>query len=339
MNNVKSLFSSTMFWLPLAALLLTLIVYSLFGPPFEMTTSAPLVNENISSGSGAVFGTKDLAVVGDDEPYLFHVDSNNFTTKKQVLIKQYPLNKSGRIEKSIKPDYEAMDKISYQGNEYFLILGSGSKSTRNAAYLFDMNDKNKKRLNLAPLYKKFSEVSKLNDKEHINIEGVANNGQKIFIFNRGNSAKNIIFEMDLKEFFAFVSKKSDTLTSLNLYFVTLKEIEGFESTLSGVDYWKERDSLVFSSSVERDSDAINDGEVLGSFLGILPIKKLKKDTSKTKPQSLASYMQLIERNGEPVLTKVEAVAIETSENDSIAGVLISDNDDGTSQMIHFDVEI
>ncbi len=189
--------------------------------PFKITTSVPVTNTKLSSGSGAVIDKHQLVVVGDDEPWLFDVDVHSYSIKNKELIKSYPLNTSGRIDKSVKPDFEAMSTVTYLGSKHYLILGSGSKSTRRSAFLIDIVGKNKKTLDLKPLYKQLYAVSGFKSKQHINIEGVATTENKIFIFNRGNSGTNIIFEMDLNQFFAFIDKQSSSLSSLKTFFVTL----------------------------------------------------------------------------------------------------------------------
>ena len=307
-------------------------------PSYHLETSYPTTNNNLSSGSGATVSGNDIVVVGDDEPWLFHVnEGNGYSTASKEKIKDYPLNQSGRINKSIKPDFESLSKVRYQGKDYYLILGSGSKSTRNLAYLVNIQDQTKLEFDLSGFYKKLYALSGFNVSEHINIEATAIAKDKIFIFNRGNSGTNIIFEMNWNQFMNFITKTSESLNTLKPYFVALPKIDGVESTFSGADYWPQTDSLVFSASVESESTAINDGKVLGSFIGVLPIDQLKQTTSLDNSQSLTPYMQLLKKQNKTIITKVEAVAIQKSDDQTASGYFVSDNDDGTSQFIHFNL--
>ena len=301
----------------------------------NMEMSQPYTNTHLSSGSGAVVNDGNILVVGDDMEWLFSVD------KDYQIVDRYSLSASktpaeGRMKKKIKPDFESMTKLKYQGQEYYLVLGSGSKKgKREKAILMAAGDHSKQILSLSPLYQSLYEASGMSGKQKLNIEGVANSDDMAYLFNRGNEGKNIVFSIKLDQMMDFISGKSDSLTSLSAVDIELPSIKGFDATLSGADFWPEANSIVYSASVEGTDTAVGDGKVLGSFIGVLPADKL---TGNIKVLDLTQSAQQLTHNGQAVITKVESVAIDTSNQHGVQGYLVSDNDDGTSQFFSFTIK-
>lgn len=301
----------------------------------NMDVSQPYTNTQLSSGSGAVVNNGNILVVGDDMDWLFSVN------KDYQIVDQYSLSAhktpaEGRMKKKIKPDFESMTKLKYQGQEYYLVLGSGSKKgKREKAVLMVAGDHSKHILSLSPLYKALYKASGMTGKQKLNIEGLANSDDMAYIFNRGNQGKNIIFSLKLDEMMDFISGKSQSLASLNAVDVELPSINGAKATLSGADYWPETHSLIYCASVEGTDTAVGDGKVLGSFIGVLSIDKL---TENSKIVDLTHNAQLLTNSGKTVITKIESVAIDTSNQHGVQGYLVSDNDDGTSQFFSFQME-
>ena len=90
------------------------------------------VLKGIPSASGIVKYNEDFFVIGDDSPYLFHIDPKfNLLSKKLI-------HSSGKLEGNIipkfhKPDFEAMEMVS---DTQILIFGSGSKSPERDVCVF-----------------------------------------------------------------------------------------------------------------------------------------------------------------------------------------------------------
>lgn len=298
----------------------------------NLQVSQPYTNTQLSSGSGAVVNDGDIYVVGDDMQWLFVVN------KGYQIIDNYSLSDSkmapkGRIEKNNKPDYESMTKLNYQGKLYYLAFGSGSKKVkREHGVLMSADDHSKQIFSLSPLYKSLYAASGMSGKQKINIEGLATSDDMAYIFNRGNEGKNIVFSLKLDQMMDFITGKNQSLSSLKAVDIALPSIGGFEATLSGADYWPEGQSLVYSASVEGTDTAVGDGEVLGSFIGVLPIEKLAMNTTKLDLTHTAKRVTSQQR---PLITKIESVAIDKSNQDGVQGFLVSDNDDGTSQFFSF----
>ncbi|MEC4727993.1 hypothetical protein HWQ46_20875 [Shewanella sp. D64] len=298
----------------------------------DLEVSQPYTNSHLSSGSAAVVNDGNILVVGDDMEWLFSVN------KDYQILDRYSLSTSetpseGRMKKKLKLDFESMTKLTYQSQEYYLILGSGSKKVkREHAVLMAAGDHSKQILSLSPLYKALYKASGMTGKQKLNIEGLANSDDMAYIFNRGNEGKNIVFSLKLDQMMNFISGKSDSLTSLSAVDIELPSIGAFQATLSGADFWPETNSIVYSASVEGTDTAVGDGKVMGSFIGVLPIDKL---TNSAGVLDLTKNTQLLTLNGQNVLTKVESVAIANSNLNEVQGYLVSDNDNGTSQFFSF----
>lgn len=293
----------------------------------------PVLETELSSASGLVADGNKLYAVGDDSPWLFTLNKQ-LNIKDKYVIKEYPLREDGkRIQKSVKPDYEAMAMVEYELEDWFLVLGSGSKAeVREWAYMISKDQSKSIESDLSALYAQLYAAGGFYGDQELNIEGLAIAKDKAFIFNRGNSGGNLIFILDKAELIAYVTNQAQQVSKIDTYKVTLPTVQGFEAGLSGGEFWSDAESLVYTASVEATGDAYNDGEILGSFVGLLPLEDFEegKDIDLTQ-----GAVPLLDYYGKPIITKVESVAITRSKEDDIKGVLVSDNDNGTSEFFKF----
>ncbi|MDC5848789.1 hypothetical protein OPW32_06110 [Vibrio europaeus] len=321
---MKSLFSATVLSL--------LFTSSIHAKGMQLEVSEPILNKEFPSASGAVFSNNKVYAIGDDSPYLFELDAD-LTIQDKLLIKHYPIAKNGRIVKKVKPDFEAMDEVDFYGKPAFVILGSGSKAhKREWAFLITQDQKTKIERSLRPLYQQIYKQSGFSGKQKLNIEGLASTNKHVFVLNRGNSGTNVIFRLRLDEFVQYLEGQTDSVNEIVVTHVQLPVYQDYEATLSGAEYWPEAEQLVFTASIEATGDAYNDGDILGSFVGTVPVNQLGVHGSKL---DLTKTTMPVMKNGQRVITKVETVAITESSSDKIKGVLLSDNDDGTSELFHF----
>ncbi|MGF1724227.1 DUF6929 family protein [Photobacterium nomapromontoriensis] len=300
---------------------------------FDIANST--INHNLSSGSGMVMHNGELIVAGDDSPWLFTVN-HDFKIEKKALIDNFPVNAQKRINHKIKPDFESMTMIDYNNQPYYFVIGSGSKKTlRENAYLIPVNGGENQKLSLSNLYAQLHQSAGFTQEQKINIEGIANTANEIFIFNRGNEGKNAIFAMKTTDLMQYLEGKSTTLPSLKVYQAQLPTINGVQACFSGADYWKDNNSLIFTASVEgNNQSSVNDGAIQGSFVGVLPLQTLEN----TSVLNLIPYSQEIEHAGKAVITKIESIAVATQTKQQANGYIVSDNDNGTSQFFTFTID-
>lgn len=304
-------------------------------PAFSLRLGPSVHVQSISSGSGMVPYGNGYLVVGDDTPYLFTVDQA-FGLRDQSILKPYPMEYR-RIDKSRKPDYEAMARFSDPTGDWVLVLGSGSKkNVREVGFLLSADQRVVLERSLAPLYKQLAAAGGLNGKQTLNIEGLAVARNQAFFFNRGNSGPNLIFRADLGEVVAYMHGERETLSRVDRYDIRLPVVKGFEATFSGADYWPQRDALVFTASVEATGDAYADGAVLGSYVGLVRLDELRAGERNDLSDKL---VRLSNKQGRPLLTKVESIALTGSDARQAKGALVSDNDDGTSVFFDFTLSL
>lgn len=287
-----------------------------------------LLMKDFPSVSGTAVDQQNVFLVGDDFPWLYTV-GETLKFKHKELIKNFPINQDGRINKEDKPDFEAMEIMNINGHPSLVIIGSGSKSkTRELAYVIREDNYSKIECSLKSLYEQLYQAGMFKDDDKgINIEGIASSDSDVYILNRGNSGKNIIFTLPKKEFEQYLLGKTKKVENIIAYPVKLPVVDGFEAGLSGATYDAATKSLLFTASVEATHDTINDGKILGSFVGSLPVSHLVKDNT----LDLTGYSQLINKNGKPILTKVESISILSADEKKIKCLLASDNDNGSSE--------
>ena len=280
---------------------------------------------DFSSASGVVIYDGDTYIVGDDSPYLFKVGNPGM----KVQLAGIDTTVNNRVPKSIKADYECMEFFQHKNTDCFLTLSSGSAPiARDTAVLYDVHhQKILAKKNIRDFYKKIKEQANFEKTEEINIEGLAVFTDQIFIFHRGNISGNIVIKTNKQEFLAYLLDETEKMPGLETYFFALPNYEHTSSGFSGATVLSDG-SLLFTASLERTDDVISDGEILGSFVGYIPVSGLKDGT----------YTATLVKDGKNILAKkLEGITVKKSRDTSIIAIAVADNDDGTSDL--FELEI
>lgn len=223
------------------------------------------VIKDVASASGIIKVNDEYYVVGDDAPFLFKLNEDF------EVISSEPIHSKNnfihhRFEKSKKPDFEAMELIE---NEEIIIFGSGSKSPERDVFkrISLKNPTKVKSYQISEFYNYLKNLEILKN-TYLNIEAVAYRNGEIFLFNR---AKNIIFSFNYKLLISYFEEKS-AMPSLKINQYKLPNIQGIEAGFSGATTLKNHEYIVFTASVENTPNGYDDGEILGSFVGMIPIK-------------------------------------------------------------------
>jgi hypothetical protein len=219
----------------------------------------------VPSGSGLTKLQSSLYAVGDDSPFLFKFDSDGKIQQQLPLIDTTGYD-GLRIPKSLKPDFEAMEAI---GDSLIIVLGSGSKSPdRDVMKIISFGQPpNVKSYATTEFYRGLRLSPELVGKE-LNIEGIAFLDGQLFILNRG---VNVVFKFDFIEFLAFFEKGSSFPKYQSQTF-ELPQIAGVPSGFSGAVALDNPPALIFTASVEATGSAYEDGEILGSFVGVIDLE-------------------------------------------------------------------
>ncbi len=300
-----------------------------------ITVESKAIHESFPSASGVEYWNNSYYAIGDDSPYLFEI-SPDFTLLDQRVIKEYPIGDNGRIPKAIKPDYEALAITEWQGREISLILGSGSKSpTRDFGYLVDMNSDYIHECILTDLYRSLFESGNFLPEQELNIEGIAIGTENVYFANRGNSGANMIFAIEKEELLPYLYGETSELPDVEVVKVKLPFVGRYEAGLSGIAFIPETNELAFTASVEATDNAYSDGAILGSFVGVVPEKKitrrLSEDSETINSVNLRKNCSVLIDNERIVPTKVESIIVSEVVPHGYKAMLVSDNDDGTSE--------
>ncbi len=278
--------------------------------------------ESIPSASGIVKVKDHFYVIGDDSPYLFCIDGN-FNLVSKTLIYSSEKSKDGIIAKIDKPDFEAMEMVS---ETEMLVFGSGSKSPeRDVCVWVKIGEESIdfKQYDISEFYAYLKNLDAMKGHE-LDIEGLAVYSDMLFLLNR---ARNFIFTFPLNDFMEYCKGNSTFPIPKTQYF-ELPKIEGLQSGFSGATFLG--NNLLFTSSVEDSTNSYEDGDILGSFLGVL---NYENGEFASDP-----YVTKIPNPGFPL--KVESVILDEIISDSeIHVVVVTDNDGEPSQILRLLIKI
>lgn len=300
-------------------LLFTLFLTIFYSSCHSQTSQLKIENIRIldvPSASGMNKMKETILAVGDNSPYLYYLNKN-FEVVKFKAISSTEGIQNGKVPKKIKPDFEAIEFINE--NE-FIIFGSGSKSPiRDILVMASLSDTTIQTYSLTSFYRHLATLDPIKSGE-INIEGAAFYTDTLYLLNRLNS---VIISVNYQEFLSFVIDQTP-LKTLQTYTITLPSIGDIPSGFSGATIGMDPPHLIFTSSVENTGDAYADGEILGSFVGMVDLRHLN-DRDKYR-------FARFENEGAPL--KVESVTIDKINPDnSIRLLFCTDSDGGESVLI------
>ncbi|MFK5854685.1 MAG: hypothetical protein QM503_01055 [Bacteroidota bacterium] len=298
-------------------------------PEKQVILSQPVSTyfDNLSSASGIGINEHTIYIVGDDTPWLFQLD-NNLTIINKTQISSLDTLVKGRTPKHLKSDFEGAEVIKYDNKIELVVISSGSsKITRDTAYIIDLIDN---RVifskNLRALYENIKLEAKLPSTNEINIEGIAFSNEHAYLMHRGNVSTNIIIKINRDNFLNYI-KNSDVIPDFDIYKYKLPKYNGVQSGFSGVCLNPDNSGLIFTASMEDTKDEINDGSILGSYVGIIPFSEMSN--GEYTASLLLDNNKLLEK-------KLEGISVNyVTESGELQVVAVCDNDNGTSDIITF----
>lgn len=272
--------------------------------------------EKIPSGSGIVKSGDTYYVIGDDSPYLFSLN-NEFKVISKIPLLDSVTFPDERIIKSEKPDFEGLELVSE--NE-LVVFGSGSKAPERNVFvrIFLKDSITVEKYDISEFYKMLRNLPILKDSE-LNIEATAFYNDQLFLFNR---KKNLILKFEYKAFISYIKGEID-FPEPEIKQFSLPKINGIEAGFSGATALKSQPKIIFTASVENTDNAYDDGEILGSIIGIINVEN----------NTIATGFDYCEIPNKETL-KVESVSVE--EEISLVEtkvVLITDDDKGNSTIL------
>ena len=303
----------------------------------QQITNLKVINHhyfnNLPSASGVEIYQNKMYLVADDLPWLFEMNFEGDILHK-FQVSGITKIENGRTPKNIKADFESMAIVQQNGRDCFLILSSGSKKDkRDTAYLFSPESKKVvAKKNLRPWYRSIKEKSGMGNDDEINIEGTAIVDDKIYVAHRGNVSGNFIAASSLKDFLNYLSGKTSTLPVVEVFTFKLPSHDGVSAGLSGLSGVPGNDGLLVTASLEATGDVLNDGAVLGSYLGYIPVKTMDDGKIYLTP--------ITDDDNKMIAKKQEGITlISTTKQGHYRVLTVCDNDDGTSDTWQFSFQI
>ena len=225
--------------------------------------------KSIPSASGIVSVNEDWYVIGDNAPLLYRLNKDFIVVETRLLIEG---NIDSIIPKISKPDFEAMTTIGDGDAKSILIFGSGSKSPeRDKMVMISLKkDGLIKTYDLKAVYDAIRNSGIINA-ESLNIEAATTIDDRLFLFNRET---NMVLEYVLKDFMDFM-EHDGPLTTFKTYQLQLPQLEGLQAKVSGATSIPNTKQILITASVENTPNTYDDGDVLGSYVGILSMDQLK----------------------------------------------------------------
>ena len=244
----------------------------------RLETARSMSFDAVSAPSDIVVEGQAGWMVSDDAQLLYQIDINTRqVTRKIDLIEPNgpPPAAFEHLPKSVKPDLEAMTVIEDGGVKRLLCLGSGSKSpTRDMAYVVTTAAPHAvEALSLKPLYDLLRvRADVVGDGGALNIEGATVVGKEVWLLQRGNvSGHHTAVSVVQDTLMAFLRSGGTTPIALRVQSYELPSIDGVASGFSAATAVQlgDRTLVLFAASVEDTGNVIDDGKVLGSFVGVL----------------------------------------------------------------------
>jgi hypothetical protein len=283
----------------------------------------------IPSASGIVYAKDKIFVVGDDSPWLYTLNKEFEIIRKQRLSSLDSMV-NGRMPKSIKPDFESLGSFSSGGADYLLVLPSGSiMESRDTAYtLFLAFDDLIKHRNVRPVFEQIKQQAGMDPDDEINIEGLAISDDRAYLFHRGNISGNFIAVFEAGSLLYHIDNDLVAIPEAEIYPIDLPGYGQVQSGFSGASMLPDQSGLLFSASLENTMDVVSDGEILGSYIGLM---------ASGEPGRKSYRYGMVQQEGKMLALKIEGLAIQNVTGNKIRAFAVCDNDNGTSEILELEI--
>jgi hypothetical protein len=280
--------------------------------------------DNYPSGSGIEFYDDKVYLVGDDAKDLLVM---NKKWNKPELINLFD-TPGKKIPKEFKSDLETMTLLQVDKKPHLLILGSGSAERRNRGLLFNLKSKAQTWLDLSVFYNRLRNTGI----PELNIEGIALVYDYLVLVNRGNSTHPGNQLIVTKPNF-WKQQQEAPIQLLNVDFGDAPK----ELGISGLTYSDKHEDLFLTISTEATPNAVDDGLIGKSYLGVIEnlYRKIGREKGKIKVNQLIDLPATDEKFAG---YKIESVCIQSEKDHSMKLQMVADNDTGKSYLFKVYVE-
>ena len=287
----------------------------------------------LPSASGVEIIGPTAYVVSDDAPFLYQLDATTLASRGRVQLFESAEFGTGRIPKATKPDLESMAAVtSPDGATGLLLFGSGALPTRETGYFVGLPAAGAaprfvQRLDLAALYAQLR--AQLPPGTVLNLEAAATTATELLLLQRpvgGGPALLFALPLDATLLHLFEPRHPVPAVAWQLV-VELPALAGYAAGFSGATFVAGQ--LLVTASVEAAPDAVADGAVLGSFVGVVDL------VART-----AVFAHLTWVGGRAYVGKVEGLAVRQVLGPAhLELLLVTDDDQGGSTAVVAEVRL
>jgi hypothetical protein len=270
--------------------------------------------KNYPSASGIVYNENKLFVVGDDAKHILILDTAHRPIDSMLV---FP-STTYRLDWKVKPDIESIGKVKFRKKAYLFALSSFSAAHRNKVVLVPLFKSNELHV---------KSPAGVDDKlrqsgiSQPNVEGSTVIKNELVASNRANLSQNInhLIITPLKK------KKIENNKRWHIVEITMPRQQSIIG-VSGLEYWPEKDWLLFTASTEATNSANEDGEIGESYLGFFEGFSQAKKGNSIQPKILLNISKELKIGNQ----KIEGVCVERGDEKSLLLHLVADNDNGES---------
>ena len=303
--------------------------------PVTATLLSEVVLPHLPSASGVELVDSTAYIVSDDAPFLYLLDAATLAPVGQVQLFETADFTTGRIPKATKPDLESMAAVAGFGRAAGLLLcGSGSRPNRDVGYYVGLPSARDataprfiQRLDLHPLYEQLR--AHLPAGAALNIEAAATTSTELLLLQRtvgGGPALLFALPLDATLTSLFEARWPVPAVARVLSF-GLPLLEGYAAGFSGATFVDGQ--LLVTASVEATADAVADGAVLGSYVGVVDLAA-----------QTATFARLAWADGRAYRGKVEGLAVRRTHGPGwLELLLVTDDDQGGSTALVAEVRL
>ncbi len=281
----------------------------------------------LPSASGIELVGATAYVISDDSPFLYRFRATDLTPHEPIRLFEPEKIVEGRIPKKRKPDLEAIALLPADaaGGAGLLIAGSGSKKRRDGGFWVALDPDGAtgavQPLDLEALYDVLRDHLPADQK--LNLEALAATDTELLLFQRsvGTAAGRVCFRLPLPAVRALLHTEAPPIPAFQGMPYNVPDLDGQPGGLSGACVFEGR--LFVTASVEISDDPVRDGEVLGSFVGLLDLRQ----------PADGHFAHLAWPDGRPFREKVEGVAVRQKTATGYELLLVTDDDKGGSTVL------
>ena len=301
------------------------------------TILSETVLPHLPSASGVEIIGPAAYIVSDDAPFLYQLDAATLAPMGEVQLFETSDFGTGRIPKAAKPDLENMAAVvGPAGAAGLLLCGSGSRPNRETGYFVGLPAADApapaaprfvQRLDLSALYAQLRD--QLPAGATLNLEATATTATELLLLQRtvgGGPALLFMLPLDAALTHLFEPREPAPAPKRVLSFA-LPTLAGHAAGFSGATYVAGR--LLVTASVEATTDAVADGEVLGSFIGLVDLAA-----------QTTTFARLTWADGRAYLGKVEGLAVRRTRGPNwLELLLVTDDDQGGSTALVAELQL